>query len=56
MRINADFAQRAVVHAADEHLLTPRGLRTLSPRHPDYVGRYRGGPIERDGAYHQGTV
>jgi len=32
------------------------GLRTLEPGHPDYKGRYKGGPLERDGAYHQGTV
>ncbi len=37
-------------------LLTPFGLRTLSPRDPRYRGRYQGGPAERDAAYHQGTV
>ncbi|GKS57503.1 glycogen debranching protein [Nitrospira sp.] len=37
-------------------LLTPVGLRTLSPDHPDYRGIYQGGAWERDGAYHQGTV
>jgi glycogen debranching enzyme len=31
-------------------------LRTLSPRDPRYVGRYEGGPAQRDAAYHQGTV
>lgn len=40
----------------EEHLLTPMGLRTLSPSDPDYLGRYQGGPRSRDGAYHQGTV
>jgi len=39
-----------------EHLLTPYGLRTLSPRDSRYRGRYEGGPLERDSAYHQGTV
>jgi glycogen debranching enzyme len=38
------------------HLLTPLGLRTLAPSDPAYQGRYAGGPLERDGAYHQGTV
>lgn len=38
------------------HLVTPFGLRTLSPEDPAYQGRYRGGPAERDAAYHQGTV
>ncbi len=37
-------------------LLTPYGLRSLSPHHPDYRGRYEGGVLSRDGAYHQGTV
>lgn len=47
---------RTVLATVDEHLLTPAGLRTLDPEHPDYRGRYEGGPAERDGAYHQGTV
>jgi predicted glycogen debranching enzyme len=50
-------AQRAgVVGKARTELLTPRGLRTLSPRDPAYCGRYQGGIDERDGAYHQGTA
>jgi glycogen debranching enzyme len=36
--------------------VTPRGLRTLSPRDPAYRGRYEGGSDARDQAYHQGTV
>ncbi len=47
---------RKIVATAAEELLTPRGLRTLSPEDPDYIGRYEGGPAERDRAYHQGTV
>ena len=50
-------AQRAdVVQVALNELVTPRGLRTLSPHDPRYVGTYQGGPVERDRAYHQGTV
>lgn len=45
-----------VVQCARTALLTPRGLRTLAPDDPQYRGRYSGGPDERDGAYHQGTV
>jgi len=45
-----------VVAAVELHLLTPIGLRSLSPEHPDYCPRYQGGVAERDGAYHQGTV
>ncbi len=48
--------QRKVVDACARHLLTPFGLRSLAPEHPQYKGRYTGGPGERDGAYHQGTV
>lgn len=49
--------QRArVVDRARSDLLTPRGLRTLAPDAPGYVGVYAGGPEERDAAYHQGTV
>jgi len=45
-----------VVDACARHLLTSFGLRSLSPNHPQYRGRYGGGPVERDAAYHQGTV
>ena len=48
--------QRAVVDACSRYLLTSNGLRSLAPGHPDYSGRYVGGPSERDGSYHQGTV
>jgi glycogen debranching enzyme len=47
---------KAVVRTVRDRLLTPRGLRTLDPADPAYKGTYRGGPDERDGAYHQGTV
>ena len=45
-----------VLRVVERELLTPRGLRTLSPADPKYIGRYEGGPTVRDGAYHQGTV
>ncbi|MBI2466217.1 MAG: glycogen debranching enzyme family protein [Candidatus Rokubacteria bacterium] len=48
--------QRGVVDACARWLLTPFGLRSLAPGHPQYRGRYEGGPQERDGAYHQGPV
>jgi predicted glycogen debranching enzyme len=47
---------RAVVYKVQQQLLTPMGLRSLAPIDPQYRGRYTGGPLERDGAYHQGTV
>lgn len=48
--------RESIVEWAEAELLTPVGLRTLSPRHPDYRGRYGGPPVDRDRAYHQGTV
>jgi len=39
-----------------ERLLTPVGLRTLAPGHPDYKPKYYGNLKARDSAYHQGTV
>ena len=50
-----DLARR-IVDRVEERLLTPLGLRTLDPGDAAYVGRYAGGPAERDGAYHQGTA
>lgn len=47
---------RRIVDVVRQHLLTPRGLRTLSPQDPSYHPRYEGGPEERALAYHQGTV
>ena len=37
-------------------LLTPVGLRSLAPGHPDYKPKYYGDLRARDAAYHQGTV
>ena len=48
--------RRAVVDACAARLLTSVGLRSLSPDHPQYQGRYGGDQRARDGAYHQGTV
>lgn len=45
-----------VLDVADKELVTPRGLRTLSPGHPLYKGSYHGNQEERDNAYHNGTV
>ena len=48
--------QKSVVDTVAKELLTPYGLRTLAPQHPDYQGHYGGDRRQRDGAYHQGTV
>lgn len=47
---------RKVVDKVEAELLTPVGLRSLSPRDPNYIGTYIGSPLQRDGSYHQGTV
>jgi glycogen debranching enzyme len=47
---------RMVVDAVERELFTPLGLRSLERGHPNYVPHYTGGPAQRDGAYHQGTV
>lgn len=47
---------RDVVEIVTKDLLTPVGLRTLSPSHHDYKASYDGDLLTRDGAYHQGTV
>jgi predicted glycogen debranching enzyme len=46
----------SVLKNVEEHLLTPYGLRSLSPEHYKYEGHYGGNQWSRDGAYHQGTV
>lgn len=46
----------SVVDVALQKLLTPVGLRSLAPGHPDYKPRYDGDLRARDAAYHQGTV
>jgi predicted glycogen debranching enzyme len=39
-----------------EALLTPMGLRSLSPTDPSYCKHFNGNQQQRDGAYHRGTV
>jgi len=46
----------AVIEKVRAELLTPVGLRSLSPSHPDFKARYFGDLRARDAAYHQGTV
>jgi len=48
--------RKKVESIVKKELLTPRGLRTLTPKNPAYKGTYFGDQAERDLAYHQGTV
>ena len=47
---------RSVVDTVQKHLYTPCGLRSLSPRDPEYHPHYGGPQLQRDLAYHQGTT
>lgn len=53
--VTGDHA-KGVVAVVERELLTPYGLRTLSPHDPNYRRRYEGDMRSRDSAYHQGTV
>jgi len=48
--------KKQALAAVRDKLLTPVGLRTLSPDDPAYQPSYRGAQVDRDRAYHQGTV
>ena len=48
--------QEAVIAKMRDELLTPHGVRTLSPRDPRYHGRYAGNVTARDSAYHNGSA
>lgn len=52
----SDEIKSSVMNAIANELLTNRGLRSLSPRNPDYKGVYEGSQIERDLAYNQGSA
>jgi predicted glycogen debranching enzyme len=47
---------RRVLDLVTQKLLTPLGLRSLDPEHPDFVATYGGDQWHRDTSYHQGTV
>lgn len=48
--------QKAVVDICTKELLTPRGLRTISPKSGNYRPVYIGGQLERDRNFHNGPV
>ena len=52
----SDEVKVMVLKAIESELLTPKGIRTLSPKNPLYLGFYEGNQETRDKAYHQGTV
>ncbi len=48
--------QHSILAVADRHLLTPRGLRTLSPWDPAYRGGVYGSTGEHEYSFHNGAV
>lgn len=48
--------RRVVLNIITKELLTPKGIRSLSPKSEGYRPYYTGPQLERDLAYHQGTV
>ncbi len=48
--------RQLILKRVTEELLVDKGVRTLSPKDPEYKGHYKGNQAERDAAYHQGTV
>lgn len=48
--------QKSVLDICTKELLTPKGLRSLSPKSSGYNPMYVGPQIQRDYAYHQGTA
>ncbi len=52
----SNIQQKKILDVIERELLTPKGLRTLSPKNLKYKGVYRGNALQRDEAYHQGTV
>lgn len=54
--IKDDFIKESILETIQQELLTPRGLRSLSPKNSEYKGSSQGNYIERTSAYHQGSV
>jgi len=48
--------KKSILDVVESELLTPRGLRSLSPKNEAYEGVYEGNEEQRNRAYHQGTV
>ena len=48
--------QKSVLDITTKELLTPKGLRTLSPKSGSYRPNYVGGMLERNRNYHNGPV
>ncbi len=52
----SDTMQERVLETVRKVLLTPKGIRSLAPNDPSYIGICEGSQEQRDSAYHQGTA
>ncbi|MCF8387194.1 MAG: amylo-alpha-1,6-glucosidase, partial [Bacteroidales bacterium] len=52
----SDLMKRNVLYVVEKELLTPRGLRSLSPKNKAYKGNCEGNENERSARLHQGTA
>jgi len=50
------YQQKSIIDIVTKELLTPKGLRTISPKSGIYRPVYVGGQLERDRNYHNGPV
>ncbi len=48
--------RKRVLDLVTRELLTPKGLRSLSPKSQGYIPSYEGGPVEREYAVHRGPA
>jgi len=48
--------KKKILDVVQQELLTPHGIRSLSPKNVDYKSVYEGNIEARDNAYHQGTA
>ncbi|TRX62506.1 glycogen debranching enzyme N-terminal domain-containing protein [Carboxylicivirga sp. M1479] len=48
--------KKSILDKIESDLLTPRGLRTLSPNSQDYLGVLNGNEYDRNRAFHNGSV
>jgi len=52
----SDKMKKNILKKTEKHLLTKKGMRSLSPKNPKYHGKYSGNESDRNCARHQGTV
>ncbi len=51
-----DWQAETILRRVQSELMTPHGIRSLSPLDRHYMGHFGGNAAEREFAYHQGTA